>query len=153
MSRKDGDGTCEACHRSFAYYLIHNGFNDSSYAYCASCGLTALLDVHSAPQHAAFGNDRRITPDVATLLAPCRCGGRFDAVSAPRCPHCAHELSARAAASWIEANAAANAPRRRRWWSRWLWRWQQDWGGLYAIVIEDRLVQNPWRPKDPHPDA
>ena len=39
-----GAGTCEHCGYVFAYQLIHNGFNRPCYAYCAECGMTALLD-------------------------------------------------------------------------------------------------------------
>ena len=42
--RRDGTGTCESCGHSFDYMLIHNGFNDSAFAYCDSCGMTALFD-------------------------------------------------------------------------------------------------------------
>src|SRR5213080_4839621 len=43
MARRDGQGTCEHCSSAFDYHLVHNGFNGSSYAYCESCGRTALL--------------------------------------------------------------------------------------------------------------
>ena len=44
-SRVDGYGTCESCESSFPYYLIHNGFNDSTYAYCDHCGRLAILNL------------------------------------------------------------------------------------------------------------
>jgi len=36
-------GTCKHCGLIFEVKLIHNGFNYSSYAYCDTCGITALL--------------------------------------------------------------------------------------------------------------
>jgi hypothetical protein len=44
MARTHDIGDCEHCKKKFGYYLIHNGFNDSAYAYCDTCGSTALLD-------------------------------------------------------------------------------------------------------------
>jgi len=40
-------GTCDKCGKKFEYYLIHNGFNESAYAYCDKCGRTAILDYYS----------------------------------------------------------------------------------------------------------
>jgi hypothetical protein len=143
----DGVGTCDACHRTFGYRLVHSGVNQTIYAYCASCGLTALLDTFSSrPEAALLRSEGRIPPEILPSLRSCPCSGRFDATSGPRCPHCRHELSAGAAAHWIEADAAANSPRRHRWLSSLdpVWRWQRDWDGLYAIVIDGRWVENPW---------
>ena len=137
MTRQNHQGSCDHCGRSFAYHLLHNGFNESCYAYCAACGMTALMDTlykdrvaEGLPRH------RAITEGGERFLAPCSCGGFFQAGAAPRCPHCRESLSANEAASWIEA-AAPGAKQG--------WRWQRDWTSLYAIVIENRLVANPWR--------
>lgn len=50
ITRTDGNGTCEECGRDFPYYLVHNGFNDSAYAYCEDCGQTALLAAEHMPR-------------------------------------------------------------------------------------------------------
>ena len=38
---------CEYCESEFRFILIHNGFNDTAYFYCDSCGTTALLDIYN----------------------------------------------------------------------------------------------------------
>lgn len=135
MARKQDPGVCDRCGRSFGYHLIHNGFNETCYAYCADCGMTAFMDTYyedrpGLPRH------RAITSGAERFLAPCECGGSFEPGAAPRCPHCRNVLSANAAATWIEAAAPGTAGG---------WRWQRNWEGLYAIVIEYRSVHNPWR--------
>ncbi len=139
MSRTDGLGTCEQCGRSFPYYLIHNGFNESAYAYCAECGQTALMDGWRMPFKLAADVHGPIKPEHEHLLQPCPCGGLFRASSGPRCPHCQKQLSPTKAAEWIEANA----PGAKRG-----WRWQGSWRGLYAIVISDRVVRDIWRAEE-----
>jgi hypothetical protein len=142
MTRKMSEGTCDKCTRTFGYYLIHNGFNESCYAYCSICGMTAVIDTHYKDRTAeGFPRHRSITSDAEPFLASCPCGGSFKAGAAPRCPHCKEKLSAIAAASWIEASAAGSAQG---------WRWQRDWEGLYAIVIEGRLMSNPMRTQSTH---
>jgi hypothetical protein len=139
MTRRDGTGTCEACGHEFGYALIHNGFNESAYAYCDQCGMTALFDGWStrAPAGIDFGVHGPITPAAEALAAPCICGGRFrGGTAAPRCPQCHVNLSAHRATSYIERNAPGAAKG---------WRWQGDWQGLYAIIIEDRVVRDPWQ--------
>jgi hypothetical protein len=39
----DPTGRCEHCEKQFSYKIIHNGFNDSAYAYCEKCPFTVLL--------------------------------------------------------------------------------------------------------------
>jgi hypothetical protein len=73
--------------------------------------------------------------DAEGLVAPCACGGHFRGSAAPRCPHCKSEISAVASTAYIERNAAGTAKG---------WRWQRSWQGLYAIIIENRLVKDPW---------
>ena len=94
MSRERNVGICEHCGREFGYYLIHNGFNDSSYAYCNQCGAVAILDLWGAPRAVTLERFQAITEDVEPFLKPCRCGGSFRAGAAPRCPHCHRPLSA-----------------------------------------------------------
>lgn len=131
-------GTCEHCATRFAYDLFHAGFSELAYAYCDRCGQTALLDGWSprVPPEARMTWHQGIGPEVEPLLEPCRCGGRFRAGAAPRCPSCRDTLSAAAAASWIERNAAG---------TRAGWRWQRSWTGLYCIVIDGRSEKDPWR--------
>ena len=137
MARQDGKGTCEHCGATFGYYLIHNGFNDSTYAYCDSCGGTAVLNLLTAEQRLGRLPDLvvPIPDDLAHHLAPCACGGRFVAEAVPRCPTCREALSPKSAGAWIEHNAPG---------ARQGWRWQQSWNGLYAIVIGENEVSDPW---------
>ena len=39
-------GYCNKCGYKFSYELIHNGFNETTYAYCDSCGKVAFLSEH-----------------------------------------------------------------------------------------------------------
>jgi hypothetical protein len=55
--------------------------------------------------------------------------------ASPRRPRC-RECSPIAAGSWIEAQAPGTAKG---------WRWQGSWDGLYAMIIEERVVRNLWR--------
>lgn len=135
-------GTCHACDVAFSYSLIHNGFNDSAYAYCDRCGRTAMLDGWKAdiPVGAQLKLHRRIEPTVEPFLAPCVCGGRFTSTAAPRCPRCNTALSAEDARGFIERDAPGTAVG---------WRWQGNWSGLYAIIVERKEVADPWlRPRD-----
>src|SRR6516225_4964216 len=106
MRMKDGDGVCEHCRSRFEYWLCHCGMAESMYAYCDSCGKTAILSER----------DKRIAPIAQLPLTTgdlCRNGvisptarvrGRFRKGGTPRCFHCKHSLSAGAATSYIEAN-------------------------------------------------
>jgi hypothetical protein len=77
-----------------------------------------------------------ITPETESRLGPCSCGGRFRAAASPRCPSCHTPLSAIALGPQIEANA----PGRKKG-----WRWQNDWKGLYAFVVDDHALTLDWR--------
>lgn len=131
-------GICEHCNRTFRYTLVHNGFNGSSYAYCGTCGLTALLSEWQLPP----GLPVRVPPfapisrEVESFLEPCSCGGPSVSGACPRCPHCRAVLSAVHAADYIEAQAAGTAKG---------WRWQRDWEGCYCIIIENRVVNDNWK--------
>jgi hypothetical protein len=130
-------GYCSHCASDFLYRLIHNGFNDSAYAYCDVCGCTALLSgwATDIPVEAGLVIHARITPSVEPFLRRCSCGGRFTSRAAPRCPHCQFELSAGDATSFLEANAPGTDVG---------WRWQCSWDGLYCIIIGDRVTYDPW---------
>ena len=134
--RQDLVGICQECAHDFPYYLVHNGFNDSSYAYCDNCGLTAFLSAYGHhPSGAPFEPFQKIGPGMEPFLQGCSCGGHFTAVATPRCPTCRTSLSPVAARTWIEANAAG---------SKVGWRWQLSWEGVYCIVIGGRSVEDPW---------
>jgi hypothetical protein len=108
MTRETSEGTCDRCTRTFAYYLIHNGLNESCYAYCSACGMSAVIDTRYEDRTAeGFPRHRSITSAAEQSMAPCPCGGSFKARAAPRCPHCTEKLSATAASGWIEASAAS----------------------------------------------
>ena len=135
----DSSGQCADCGYTFRFQLVHNGFNESAYAYCDLCGQTAFLSGWSKqiPPLAGFTTRGPIAASVERWLAPCSCGGHFKAGAEPRCPQCRARLSAVSATKYIEASAPG---------ARQGWRWQQAWDGLYAIVIDDRLVNDPWLP-------
>src|SRR5262252_4080301 len=99
-------GSCEHCGQQFAYSLIHNGFNDSAYAYCDTCGRTALLSAWSAvPRGVPIRFHSCISKAVEPYLEPCSCGGHFRSDASPRCPHCNQVLSADVATDYLEANS------------------------------------------------
>jgi len=130
-------GKCETCGEKFKSELIHNGFNDSAYAYCSKCGITGLIDGwrKDIPESANFKAHGQITEETQMLLAPCECGGTFLRGSSPRCPKCRNELSPDAAATWIEDQSPGTEKG---------WRWQNTWDGLYAIVVNDKSVELAW---------
>jgi hypothetical protein len=136
--RKKDIGTCDRCGKQFEYYLVHNGFNESAYAYCDKCGRSAILDYYSksVPKGIGFGYGKEIDSAWERWLEPCECGGRYKGGAQPRCPHCGNELSAEAATQYLEANAPG---------AKGGWRWQRTWRGLYCIVINDRWVEDNWR--------
>ncbi len=118
-------GECTDCGESFAYRIYHNGFGDSSYAYCEECGALGSVS------HWAVGDDLVLErgplgEDMIHLLPSCRCGGRFTADALPRCPSCVSPLDPDKAARWIEENAPGVANG---------WRWQRSWNGLYSIDV------------------
>lgn len=131
-------GVCESCDRRFEYALVHNGFADTAYAYCDRCGTTALLSgwYERIPRGAPLRVQGPIETETESWLQPCICGGSFRHGASPRCPHCNAPLSAELATRYIEKNA----PGAKRG-----WRWQRNWLGMYAIIIERRIVNNNWR--------
>ena len=129
-------GNCEHCNRTFRYSLIHNGFNGSSYAYCGTCGCTALLSEWSIPPDVTVPPFAPISREVEIHLKPCPCGCSFVSGAFPRCPHCRCVLSAELAAVYIEAQAAGTAKG---------WKWQRSWDGCYCIVIENRVTNDNWK--------
>lgn len=102
--RKLDTGTCDHCHGTFGYYLIHNGFNESAHSYCVDCGRTGLVSLYGVPKeiHLIPGP---ITPKAKDFLMPCSCGGLLSGEASPRCPHCGQRLSAEDATLYIEFQA------------------------------------------------
>ena len=138
MAREQYQGRCDACGQVFDWYLVHNGFNSSCHAYCSQCGATAILSLYAnilAHRNPFPGG---ITSEMEPLLAPCSCGGRFQATASPRCPSCSHELSASEASKYIEPPMPGTQRG---------WRWQQLWTGnlaLYAIIIGNQYIEDPF---------
>jgi DNA-directed RNA polymerase subunit RPC12/RpoP len=132
-------GSCDHCGGGFRYRLIHNGFNDSAYAYCDRCSFTILLSGwHPAAQRVHLAIHQRIASAIEVLLKPCPCGGVFHSSADPKCPSCSWSLSATTATSYIERNAPGTAKG---------WRWQQSWSGIYSIVLNDKVVNDWWDEK------
>ena len=130
-------GSCNNCSAEFPYALIHNGFNDSAYAYCDTCGIVGFMSAWRSdiPQSANFRAHGPVSAQTESLLASCSCGGRFSITASPRCPLCHTELDAQAVALWIESQAAGAAKG---------WRWQRSWQGLYAVIINDHSAKLEW---------
>jgi hypothetical protein len=137
MTREREIGICEHCSKEFGYYLVHNGFGDSAYAYCDRCSYTVHLSGWSkTPAGVRLQIQRKISQDVEPFLKPCPCGGSFRADAGPRCPHCHRTISPIFATTYIEKNAAGTAKG---------WRWQKNWDDVYSIVIENLLVKDWWK--------
>lgn len=133
-------GQCEHCGKEFGYYLIHSGFNNSFYAYCATGGMTAdfsLYDQRVPTNLRASQAFQEICVELEPYIQSCVCGGSFKRGSASRCPHCTQPLSAQNAAVYIEGNAPGSSKG---------WHWQRNWHDTYCIVIENRLVNDTFKP-------
>ena len=132
-------GRCDTCGARFPCALVHNGFNDSAFAYCEQCGTAGFVSAwrDDIPREAHFEAHGPVSAATESLLAPCSCGGRFRRDAAPRCPSCHSALSATAAASWLEAQAPGAAKG---------WRWQRSWQGLYSLIVAGRSQQLAWAP-------
>src|SRR5262245_17836915 len=129
---RDGQGECSACHSSFEYQLIHNGFNDTAYAYCDTCGSTALLSCWypRSPPGSGLTVHGPISAEVEPLLMSCSCGGRFKGDAVPRCPSCRATLSPIEARRYIEADHTEGVRKG--------WRWQGNWHGTYCVIVAGR---------------
>jgi putative hemolysin len=142
MPRQQYPGQCDSCGVAFDWYPIHNGFDNSFYAYCSGCGTTAILDFYGTPltQHPAVAKlpTGEIPQEIEYLLQSCSCGSRFQAGAKPRCPRCAHELLPRAGAN---GGSSSVAPQRRN--AGWPLTWNP--AQIYCIFINDKVVNNPFR--------
>jgi len=119
-------------------FLVHNGFNDSAYAYCDRCGRTSILSGwhDKIPSRAQLKLHQAFPESTEPYLEKCKCEGSFKRDASPRCPHCNTELSAIAATTYIEKNAPGTQKG---------WRWQQNWQGIYCIIVEGKSVTNNWK--------
>jgi hypothetical protein len=100
--------------------------------------MTAFFSVYKIPKiDVKLKPFQAITPEIEPFLQNCSCGGKFRSGTSPRCPHCHCSLSATEATAYIEeahAPAAKNG-----------WRWQQNWTGLYCIIIENKSANDVWK--------
>ncbi len=127
-------GTCDQCGEKFNFEIFHNGFGDSSYAYCGTCGMTAILSGwHKQWPSGVRCTQAEIAAEMEPHLRPCECGGTFAKGNSPRCPHCKQPLSAGKATEYIEQQSPG---------ARKGWRWQRSWVGLYCAVVDGRQVAN-----------
>jgi len=137
MTRERETGICEHCGKQFGYYLIHNGFNDSAFAYCDRCSYSVHLSGWAkVPPGISLRIHEKIPEDVEPFLKPCPCGGSFRTNAAPHCPHCRLPISPIFATAYIEKNAAGTKSG---------WRRQKNWDDIYSIVIENLVVTDWWR--------
>jgi len=134
MVTQEDSGVCESCQKTFQYYLIHCGFNESAYAYCDACGCTLLIDLpfQEPGYRADLQAQGLVSRHTEKWLDRCSCGGRFKAGASPRCPHCKSELSPDTAAAYIERNAPGTPLG---------FRWQRSWSDIYSIIIQGHLVK------------
>lgn len=125
-------GTCDQCGEKFKIEIFHNGFGDSSYAYCDTCGMTAILSGwHKQWPPGVKCTQAEIASEMEPYLKLCECGGRFAKGNSPRCPRCKQQLSAEKATEYIEQQSPG---------ARKGWRWQRSWTGLYCAVVDGRRV-------------
>jgi len=127
-------GVCEHCAENFGIEIFHNGFGDSSYAYCDSCAKTAILSGWSKrwPKGVKC-TQAEIAPEMEPHLKPCECGGTFTKGNSPRCPKCKQALSADRAAEYLERQAPGAEKG---------WQWQRNWNGLYCAVINGQQIMD-----------
>jgi hypothetical protein len=138
MTQKESMEVCEHCRQTFKYSLAHCGFGDCAYAYCDSCGKTAILSMwyERIPELPNCPWQQEMCAAWEPYLQPCACGGTYKNGASPRCPHCSQTLSAGAATVYIEPNAPGTKKG---------WRWQRNWHETYCIVIENRVVKDNYK--------
>lgn len=136
-------GYCNRCGYKFSYELIHNGFNETAYAYCDRCGKTLFLDEYykQIPQECLWffkikGRYEKISEKLERFLESCGCGGKFTRSAKPRCPHCKEVLSTKNATDFILNNSKPGSINSN---------WRISWKSLYAIIINGRRVYNKWK--------
>src|ERR1700733_13103601 len=108
-------GSCEHCAASFGVEIFHNGFGDSSYAYCGGCGMRPSSQAGAiVGRTASSAMQAEVSPDMEYLM-PWTCGSKFSTENTPHCPNCKQPLSAEAAAqhraakSWNQKRMAMAA--------------------------------------------
>jgi len=135
--RKQYRGVCDKCDADFDYILVHNGFNDSAYAYCRECGCVAILNGYcdQIPDFIDLAIHQPIHSAIEPYLETCQCGGRFRSNATPCCPACKERLSPNAARAYIELNAIGTENG---------FRWQNNWDGLYCMIVNNSVVYDNW---------
>ena len=133
--RRYQKGVCEHCQFAYTFYLIHNGFNESAYAYSESDPYVAILSRWTVPEGIPVPNHGKITVTHEKFLKESPAGGHFTSEAVPRCPNCGKSIDAEAARQYIEG-VPDRGPRG--------WQWQGNWKGIYCIVFEDYLINDNW---------
>ena len=138
MARELSVGICEHCEKEFGYWLLHSGFGDCVYAYCDSCGTTAVLSMwdERMPKLPGCPGQREICTAMEPYIAACECGGNFKSGQAPRCPVCNQPLSAELATTYLERNAPGTKKG---------WCWQRNWRETYCVIIEEKWIKDNFR--------
>jgi len=127
-------GTCDHCGENFEFEIFHNGFGDTSYAYCDTRSMTAILSGWNKRWPSGVKcTQAEIAPEMQPHLKPCECGGRFTKGNSPRCPHCKQPLAAEKATEHIERQSPGTQKG---------WRWQRNWSGIFCAVVDGRQVAN-----------
>jgi hypothetical protein len=88
MSEQISFGVCEHCQQQFGYWLAHCGFGDCVYAYCDSCGRTAILSLWDKrmPKLPNCPRQQEMCAAMEQYVKACECGGSFKGGESPRCP-------------------------------------------------------------------
>lgn len=131
-------GWCDKCRIEFNFSAIHNGFNETTYAYCDTCGKTCFLEEYfkEIPEKCKWFFDtaqryEKISERLEPYLEKCSCGGNFRRNAVPRCPQCRQKLDP------LEVNKHVKSDEK--------YKWQNDWTGIYAMIIKDNKVYNNWK--------
>lgn len=133
-------GKCDKCSTQFNYSLMHCGFGDCLYAYCDSCGKTAFFDDYKLPKDLRgslqYSAVNYVIPErLESFIERCDCGGQFRHNASPRCPYCKEKLSSIEANKYIKSDSPEKSG----------WHWQNNWTGIYAIIIEGNKINDNWK--------
>lgn len=130
-------GSCENCNQRFSYALIHNGFNDSAYAYCDTCGCVASSLLGREPPTASrFASTARLPRTSSGTLIDVAAGVSFELK---------HRRDARIADTHSRLMSPPDILRRMRQGPRKDGAGNVNWQGLYCIIVEGRSIKAPWK--------
>ena len=113
--------------------LIHNGFNESAYAYCDSCGRVALLELLGQNHTERIQGHGPLEASLVARLPACTCGGRFATDATPRCPGCRTRLDPVSAATYVERDAPGTQAG---------WRWSRTWSGIESFSVAENPLEH-----------